>query len=372
MSSRPPLLLEKLIVRDLRNLRHLELEPARKLTVLTGANGHGKTSVLEAIYLAATSKSFRAARLEQLVRHGAERSTVEARFRDGPEGRLSRVQQVSLQGNRRSLRMDEKPPESLASFATRSPVICFHAEELQLSQGPAVVRRTVLDRVALFLSPMSADDRARYQRAMQARSRALQQEGPQGPSVGPFEQLAASYGARLTEARARAAAVLSAHVLSTLARLSPELALSLRYAPGGSVDPRELQQELERRRPLDRIRGAGSYGPHRDDLVLSLDGRLARQVASQGQHRALTLALKLGELEAVAEASGKIPLLLLDDLSSELDRERLRAVLTAITELGAQALLTTTRVELIETPRLASGERVDLLVHEGALGALVS
>jgi len=125
--------------------------------------------------------------------------------------------------------------------------------------------------------------------------------------------------------------------------------------------------ELAQRRARDRMRGLATYGPQRDELALSLDGHPARSVGSQGQHRALTLALKLAELAAVARARGVFPVLLLDDVSSELDRDRTLSLLSVLAETRGQVVITTTRPEMIDTRGLV--DRFDVEMASGRVRA---
>ncbi|MFT3773810.1 MAG: AAA family ATPase [Minicystis sp.] len=206
------LLLDRLRVRDFRNLARVEIEPAPRLNVIAGNNGHGKTSLLEAIYFVATSRSFRTHRAAELVRHDAPLTSVAARFVEVSEGMppLAREQTAAVERNRSVVRIDGNKPGSLSEYATRSPVIAFHPEELALSSGPAGGRRTMLDRLALFMSPASADHRARYTRALKARQELLRRaEGELDTAeIDAFEELCAVHGAAVTEARAAAAEAL--------------------------------------------------------------------------------------------------------------------------------------------------------------------
>jgi DNA replication and repair protein RecF len=155
------LILQHLRVRDLRNLTRVDLAPAPRVNVVSGNNGQGKTSLLEAIYFAATSRSFRTHFPGELVRHGASVAAVVARFVEGPAPGLAREQTAAVEGRACVVRIDGNRPQSLAEYATRSPVVAFHPDEMVLSSGPAAARRTLLDRLALFMDPSSADHRAR-------------------------------------------------------------------------------------------------------------------------------------------------------------------------------------------------------------------
>jgi DNA replication and repair protein RecF len=375
-NPRSRLLLERLRVRDLRNLERVDLEPAPRVNVISGNNGHGKTSLLEAIYFVATSRSFRTHRAGELVRHGAGVASVAARFmevdRDLPP--LAREQTAAVERRSAVVRIDGNRPSSLAEYATRSPVIAFHPEELQLSTGPASGRRTLLDRLALFIRPSSADDRARYTRALKARHQLLQRADPgalDSAEIEAFEELCARHGAALTRARAEAAAALTPELQAAFAQIAaPGLSLETRYAPGGSADVDEARAELSRQRRRDAHRPSAGFGPHRDDLDLAFGGHPVRVVGSQGQHRALTLALKAAETSAIAAARGVAPILLLDDVSSELDPDRTAALFTFLSLSHGQIFLTTTRRDLIVTPGLASPERRDFHVDCGALRPL--
>lgn len=347
-----PLRLAKLVVHDVRNLARFTLTPGRRITVVAGPNGVGKTTLLEATYLAATARSFRTARLEEMVRRGATTAVARATFVDEGQS-LGREQIVALEGSRRSVKLDGKRPISHAAFATRSPVVCFHAGEIELSAGPGGPRRTLLDRVALFVDPASGDHRSRYEKAVRARSKLLETRGLRARELDAFEELAATHGAALTVARERALEALAEALADAFTRIAaPGLTLGATYVPGGSPDVAIARRELAERREKDQQRGSTTFGPHRDDLALVLDGSPARAVASQGQHRAITLALKLAEMTAIARARGVFPVLLLDDLSSELDADRTRALLEVLARSPAQMLVTTTRPELLAAPFL--------------------
>ncbi len=372
----PRLILERLRVRDLRNLASVDLEPAPRVNVVSGSNGHGKTSLLEAIYFAATSRSFRTHRAAELIRHGATVGSARARFLEESDdiAPLAREQTAALDGKTCTVRLDDNRPPTLAEFATRSPVIAFHPEELALSTGPAPARRTLLDRLALFMDPTSADHRARYARALKARQQLLRKAAGsslESAEIDAFEVLCARHGAAMTRARAAAVDALDRELVSAFQQIAaPELTLEARFEPGGSADAAVAAEELRRRRPRDAFRPSAGFGPHRDDLGLYLDGHPARIVGSQGQHRALTLALKAAETAAIAAARGLDPILLLDDVSSELDRERTAALFTFLSLTRGQIFLTTTRPELIVTPGIQGSDRRDFLVASGRLEPL--
>lgn len=351
--------LHELRVTSLRNLEKFSLKPGRRLTVIAGDNGRGKTSLLEAAYLAATSRSFRTASIEEIVQRGKADGVAHIRVSEGDD--LVRDQIVAISGGRRIVKADGKRPPSLAAFAVRSPMVCFHAGELELSTGPAGPRRTLLDRIALFFDPAVGEHRTRAQTALRERQRALEQRGVAARDLDAWEELASLHGAALTRGRARAAEEIDVAAREAFGKIAaPGLVLDLRYVRGGSADVEEARAQLLARRQKDLVRGLATFGPHRDDLALSLDGSPVRAVASQGQHRAITLALKLSEVTAIGRARDLHPLLLLDDLSSELDASRTDALLRHLADSPCQMLVTTTRPELFRAPFVAPEDRSDV------------
>lgn len=373
--SRSRLLVEGVVVRDFRNLTKVDFAPASRLNVIVGNNGHGKTSLLEAIYFVATSRSFRTSKLAELVRHDTHQCVVRGRFAEHDEGSspVVREQTATVERGRCQVRIDGNRPSTLAQFATRSPVVVFHPNELTLSTGPGAARRTLLDRLALFIDPLSADHRGRYAHAVRSRQKLLRVglTSSERGDLDAFEELCAYHGAALTTGRIRAALVLVPALERAFAQIgATDLALEARFVPGGSVDAAEARAELQRRRERDLRRPSPGFGPHRDDLVLSLNGHPARLVASQGQHRALTLALKAAEAECIAQVRSLEPVLLLDDVSSELDAARTLALFSFLGRTGSQVFLTTTRRELIVAASISPSDRQDFELSQGVLHPL--
>ena len=352
--------------RSFRNLASVAIEPSPRFNVVSGENGQGKTSLLEAIYVACTSRSFRATRLNEIVAHGQEIASVRARIVEAGD---EREQSVGLRGGARVVRVDGKRPVTLAAYAVRTPAIAFHPGLMALSMGSGAERRRMLDRIALYVSPASLADGTAYTRAMRARQRTLEVRGTNASDLGDWEALVARHGTALSDARANAAKLLAAaaaKVHESIGRAGARLEIA--YARSAPVDESRFRAELAARRAADARRRAASVGPHRDDLRLELDGHPMRGFASQGQHRAVVLALELGEIEVVATSRGARPILLLDDVSSELDLDRTTALLTFVGAQEGQVFLTTTRPALIDSSLFAgSAERRDFRVVNGAV-----
>jgi DNA replication and repair protein RecF len=361
-----PLAIESLSIRAFRNLTRVDLDLGPRFNVVSGDNGQGKTNLLEALYVVATSRSFRTARLGDLVESGSATASVRARVR---EGTTEREQSVGLRAGLRAVRIDGKRPATLAAYAVSTPTVAFHPGIVTLSAGSGADRRKLLDRVALYRLPGSLAEADAYGRALRARQRVLESRGTAAQDLDDWEALVVHHGLALSAARATAASLVGPAAERAFASIGPAgLALAVTYAPNAPADPGDFRATLANERARDRARGSATSGPHRDDLALVLGGRAMRGMASQGQHRAVVLALELAEIEVIAEARGVRPLLLLDEVSSELDRTRTAALFAALSGQRGQVVLTTTRPELIETGALSSvEERRDFVVVGGRI-----
>lgn len=356
---------DRLTVRHFRNIDAAELEPAARVNVIAGDNGQGKTSLLEAIYVLATSRSFRAETLAEVVQQFSEGAVVRGEI---VEDGLRREQRAAIGITGRSFMMDGKRPPRLTSYATRTPVVVFHPGDLALVAGPASERRKLLDRVGLFVEPATADERSRYDRALRSRQVTLERRGPAAPELEALEAVMATHGARLSRARADIVGRIAQTIEPVFRRIiASETALHLRLVPGGSEDPEIIMRELAERRARDARSGRTGFGPQKDELELVMDGRVARRHASQGQQRILTLAIKIAELECVRDARQAHPILLLDDVSSELDPTRTGAVYDYLRQTPSQVFVTTTRPELFSTPGIGPGERADWTLVRGVV-----
>lgn len=363
------LFVTRLQIEGFRNIEAIDVELSPRINVIAGDNGQGKTSILEALYFVATSRSFRTERLREVCRDGDPHTRVVAELE---EGGYARRQRGTLVAGRRNLFIDDKRAERISHYAVQTPVVVFHPGNLTLVSGAAGERRTLLDRIALYRDPSSGEARSAYQQAQRERQRALETNA-RASAIDAFEALMAEHGSYVSRARFAAFQVLISALKQAFETMAPAaLEVGMHLLPGGSDDPQQFARELSSRRERDRARGSATYGPHRDDVELVLGGRSARHHASQGQQRVLALALKLGELDCVRAASGTQPILLLDDVSSELDPTRTGAVYDVVAKTESQVLVTTTRPELFLTTSSPTTERRDFRVSGGTLEAALN
>jgi DNA replication and repair protein RecF len=348
------LAVEALSVRNFRNLASVDLELGARLNVIFGENGQGKTNLLESVYVLATSHSFRTGRQAEQIALGSTLASIRARVREGAE---LREQSIGLQGGTRTVRVDGKRPATLAAYAVWTPMVVFHPGALSLSSGSGIERRRLLDRSALYMMPSSQGEREGYAKASRARQRVLETRGDRAADLDSWEALMVQHGVGLSASRRLATEALSGPAARAFAMIGGSgRSLQVRYERGAPEEPEAFRLDLARHRVRDRARRSATVGPHRDDLLLELDGVRVRGMASQGQQRAVVIALELAEIEVIERARGVRPILLLDDVSSELDGLRTRALFAALRRENGQVLLTTTRPELIDTEGLAGAD----------------
>lgn len=355
----PTVQLEALSLTEFRNISRLSIEPGPRFNVVSGRNGSGKTNLVEAIYLIGALRSFRTTTSRDLVRHGAAEAGVSGVFGGAAAGLRCEVQ-IGERGRR--ARVDGKAPRADGGHFRDLPMVLFHPGHMELVQGGPDARRRFVDR-ALYQADRTypAEHRA-YLRALASRNRLLKAEKPDERSLEAFEAQLASHGARIVAARDRFTNKLAPLFSEALAEVSLESGGSISYAPSVR-DEAALAAKLADERRGDLARGFTSAGPHTDDLEIEIKGRSARRFASQGQQRTAVLAAKIAETRALAAATGRTPLMLLDDVSSELDDARNESLLAFLAGVGGQVFITTTHRKHV----VVAGERVDFAVEEGAV-----
>lgn len=353
-------------VRGLRNLAPLVLEPGPRFNVISGENGSGKSSLLEAIDYLARLESFRGARTEDLLQQGMTQASFGMRVAGDLAPRTFRV---TLEAGRpRALLLDGKKPRSIAAWHASARVVLFHPGDAELPSGGPEPRRVLLDRLLSQLDPTYASMGATYDKALRSRNRLLRAERPDRRAIMAFDELLASAGAVIGETRARLVDGLAPLAAESFAEISGDAQrLTVSYRPRVEPSVEALRAALSRSLDKDLARGFTADGPHADDLALTLEDTLARRHASQGQHRAIALALKVAELRVLEARTGRVPLLLLDDVSSELDRAKNRRLFELLARICGQVFLTTTHPEFI---LLESTERLDYAMHAGRLEPL--
>jgi len=348
-----------LSVRDFRSYASAEVALAPGLTVIAGRNGAGKTNLLEALYFACTGRSCRTANERECVRFGAPLTRLELRTAD--EHARHTIAVGFQPGETKRLTVDGAPVERLTDSPARPLVSVFLPDRLELIVGAPSLRRAHLDQVVAALWPARAATRRAYSTALAQRNALLaniRAGRASRASLPAWDAELARHGVALMADRARTVERLAPRVVEHACELGLEGAVELRYRPRSTAtDAAALAAELAERLPGDLERGFSGHGPHRDDLSLRRDGRELRSYGSRGQQRLGLLALLLAEREELAAERGSAPLLLLDDVMSELDAPR-RERLTTLLRGGGQAVITTTELGHVPGSDGADVERV--------------
>jgi DNA replication and repair protein RecF len=325
-----------------RNYASLTFAPDPGLNVLVGRNGQGKTSLLEALHVLLTGRSFRTARLaECLSWDHPGRAVVAGEVAEGSRVAPIRLELIAREGG----------VEARGTPCPWSRVVSFAAPDLALLAGPPQLRRAYVDGAATKLVPAHGETCRRYRLALHQRTRLLGQLAGRADAarlLEPWDEQLAVLGAELLHRRLETLAGLAVELQAVHRALAPAgPAVAVTYepsvAPGGDrpATREALRAALATARPEELRRGATLVGPHRDDVAVRLGRADARCVASRGEQRLLTVALRLAEAAAVRQRSGTEPVFLLDDVLSELDGEARGRVLSWL-ERPAQVLYSTT------------------------------
>lgn len=354
-----------------RSIESWVLEPHRALTILVGPNAAGKTNTTEAIQVVCTGQSFRRPRWVDLVRWGAPSAHVSMTA----EGEVAAVD-VSLvidSEGQRTWKAGGLQKRRVADATRFVPIVAFTPDDLTMIKGPAEHRRSSLDSLGEQLSVVYGSLRRDYARVVRQRN-SLLRDGAAPAALEPWDIQLISLGARLYTHRRRLLKKVAAEMRPIYSDLSGGETLGVALSDKCGVETLSIDEDVEQQvvastlgvylvtRARDECeRGVTLVGPHRDDVVFTVDGRDARAFASQGQQRTIALAWKLAEVRVVTSVLSKTPVLLLDDVMSELDATR-RAALTGLIQQDIQTLVTTTNTGYFDPDLLGSA----LVVPVGA------
>jgi DNA replication and repair protein RecF len=347
------MLLETLEVHNFRNLSG-KVSWGAGLNIIYGDNGQGKTNWLEAIYLLATTKSFRTQRLQEAIRFSEDLAVVRGRVAQSLE--VQREMQVNLQGSTKSISINGKR-ESVARYLGQLHAVSFTAAELEIVRGMPEVRRKFIDRGVVSLHHAYVQTLADYNRVIKQKNRLLQDASElemgfeqAAELIAPWNEQLISLSTEIHRARTDYIQRLN-DVLER--RLFDREDITIRYVSSleGKGDLSDygslIAERLRIRLQAEIAAGYSLIGPHRDDLEILFDGREMRAFGSSGQQRSALIILDLAAISVYYSWHNEYPLFLIDDVDAELDRKRISYLLEYL-EGRTQTFITTSKESLVE------------------------
>lgn len=354
-------------VKDFRSYDSFVLELDERITLLVGPNAAGKTNLVEAIELLTEAESFRRPAWADTVRIGAEEARLDLHAQG--DGRVVDVVLSITSQGRRKYQVNGKNRRSVGSAAGMIPCVVFTPDDLRLVKDSAEKRRAEIDSVGSQLSPTYARLKSEYDRIVRQRNSLLREDSQQAEVLGSLTEQLVVVGSSLFDHRVRLFTRIREAMKDIYSEIAEDGPLLAHYVPSwerdglvpdGSMTTDEMMHlHLQSKCAVEAARRTTISGPHRDEITFSISGRDARTFASQGQQRTIALAWKLAEVAVITEIACQKPVLLLDDVMSELDEKR-RHALAAFVGQVAQTVVTTTNLGYFDDELLGKAKVVML------------
>ena len=368
--------LNQLVLRNFRSYTDCEIDFTDRVNLIVGENAQGKTTLLEAIYFLSTAKSHRTYPDNELIRYNESWFYLRGKIAaangsdTNPEAQIEPLDLMTVEvsnelSGKKRFKFNGVLQKKLSEWIGQFNVVFFSPESLTLVKGAPAERRRFIDLLISQIDSVYLSSLQNYQFALKQRNELLKQIRSKQANpdfLDPWDDILIAEGISISQTRVRMFAQLKAYVQAKHTELTGDReVLELKYQPSPEKIDRAPKQEatelfrqgLQSSRSYDILRGMTAVGPHRDDFKLILESQSAgamyfqeaKAFGSQGQQRTIALALKLGELELIRETTGKTPIVLLDDVFSELDGERSSFLFNLLGRLNAQTFITSTRQE---------------------------
>ena len=332
------MLLTELTVDGLRCLSNLALKPSPGINQIIGANGAGKTSVLEAIHIGATGHSFRSRKIRVLLGHEKEEFTIRLGLSDPVSGLSHQVGLQKTAAGDTRLRLDYQPLNSIVSVSQLLPVKVISPDSHQLVQEGPDQRRQFMDWGQFHVNLEFLDIWKNYRRALRQRNQILKLYS-NSPEVPAWDEKLSESGEALDAMRESYVARLTTTLTHILQQVGLSKPVNMSYRRGWAAESR-LLDELTAEQAQSVKPAFTTVGPHRADLMLKVNRALARDVLSRGEQKLLVYALHMAQLALSIEITGRHPVVLIDDLAAELDEAHQSLVLETLQSLGCQVFIT--------------------------------
>ena len=331
-----------LSLQDFRSYKNLELKLNEGTHIFIGENGEGKTNIVEAIMYLALLSSHRISTDAPLIKLGAERGYIRAKVSDQVRDTLIELEINNGKANR--AKVNQNPVRSQRAISGIVKAICFSPEDLDLVRGDPSERRSFLDHLLIQRNPRLGGVISDYEKALKQRNTLLKARAPES-TLAPWNEHLANFGGEIIAARLKLIRELIPHLMNSYENISVKKQPSLEYKSNldnltedKEDNKSEILRKIEEVGFQERERGVSLVGPHRDDLLLNLGEHPVKGFASHGESWSIALSLRLASYQLL-KADGDNPILILDDVFSELDEKR-RERLVALTNTAEQTLIT--------------------------------
>lgn len=347
--------LELLKLRNFRNCENISISFSKRINVITGGNAQGKTNILEGIYFLSVARSHRTNQDDELIQHGKTWFYIKGEV--SSSGSATTIEIINSKDNGKKLKIDGKVQDKVSNILGRVNVVIFSPEDMLLINGAGVERRRFIDMLIARADRSYLHLLQDYRKALKQRNSLLKKIG-QGSgasilSLEPWDELITQSGSEIMLRRSSYVKELSevtASVHKKLVGYEEDVGIEYSKAIETGDDLQELKErysrELTKLLRRDIARGSTSFGPHHEDLMLKINNMDARRYGSRGQQRTLALALKIASLEIFNAKTGRYPIMLLDDLTSELDRKRIRCLVDMLSGMQIQIFITVVNSDL--------------------------
>lgn len=345
------MILKTLRVQNFRTHSDFILEIGEKSTLISGANGSGKTSLLEAIYFALQGTSFRSSDKEILRNDGSSWFRID--LKDSKDSLRTIIFNNAVQKSKKQFLVDGNKKARL-SANLRIPVVLFEPDDLQLLSGSPTRRRNFLDYFLSQIFPSFQLAIARYNKALKQRNNLLKRDNVSKDELFPWNLMLAEYGAEIISKRQDFLELLNSKIEEVYFEISGvKDEIEIDYL-GEKVSKNEILAILSENIERDQILGYTNFGPHKHDIQFIFNKKPAQNVASRGENRSLVLALKFIETDILADLTSKRPIVLLDDVFSELDDDRQKLLTKHFSKY--QTIITSTNEIKVEDCKITSLE----------------
>lgn len=325
---------------NFRNYEAIKQTFSKKINVIAGDNAQGKTNLLESIFILGLGKSFRNSKDSEMILFGKEEARVKAIYeKDGYERKI----ELHITEYGKKIWVDGQNIKNYSALLENIYIVVFSPDDLRLIKDEPEKRRRFLDRENCQLFPLYYKSLRDYKKSLRQRNALIKSEKREDAYLDVWDQSLAKNGEKIIEYRTKFIEklnVLAKEIHSKITDGKEEL--NLYYEPSATGNYADLLEIFKKNRREDIKRGITTAGPHRDDIYVEIEKKDARRFASQGQQRTAALSMKLAEVEFIKQEKGENPILLLDDVLSELDEKRQRDLLNGMS--GVQIFLTTAEI----------------------------